>query len=363
MEIKLDIVPVKDWLGEFNKPLIISGPCSAETEEQTLSTARELAKNKEVKIFRAGIWKPRTRPNSFEGVGDMGLSWLRKVKEETGMLTATEVANGEHVDKAFKYGVDVIWIGARTATNPFSVQEIADSLRGRDIAVMVKNPVNPDLDLWIGALERINQAGIKKIVAIHRGFSSFTKGKYRNSPEWKLVIELKRLLPELPIISDPSHICGNKEYLKEISQNAIDLDLAGLMLESHINPKEALSDKNQQLTPAELKHMLCELIPRDENANNIDFDNKLDLLRNQIDKMDEELLEVLGQRMNIVREIADYKKKNKVTILQIKRWSEIINKRLSRGEALSLKPDFINIMFQLIHEESIIIQTELMNKS
>jgi chorismate mutase len=349
-EIKLNLTPIHEWLGDFEKPLVISGPCSAETEEQTINTAIEISKINKVKIFRAGIWKPRTRPNSFEGVGELGLNWLNKVKQITGMLTAIEVANAEHVHKAIKFGIDIIWIGARTTTSPFAVQEIADAVRGRDIIVMVKNPVNPDLNLWIGALERINQAGIKKLIAVHRGFSSFIKikSKYRNLPEWNSIIELKRLIPELPIICDPSHIGGNKTLLKEISQKAIDLDLTGLMIETHINPNE-------------LNSLINELVPRNETVKNIEIENKLDFLRQHIDKLDDELLDILGQRMNIVREIANYKKENKITILQIKRWQEIINSRLNKGAKLKLHSDFINIIFQLIHEESIVIQTEIMN--
>ena len=363
MDIKLDITPVKEWLGDYTEPLLISGPCSAETEQQTLDTAIELAKFKRVKIFRAGIWKPRTRPNSFEGVGEIGLEWLKKVKEQTGMLVAIEVANAEHVHKAMKYGIDVIWVGARTTTNPFSVQEIADAIRGRDVIVMVKNPVNPDLDLWIGALERINQAGIKKLMAVHRGFSSFTKDKFRNTPNWKIVIELKRLIPDLPIICDPSHISGTRKYLKEISQKAIDLDLSGLMIESHINPKVALSDKNQQVTPCDYISLINGLTPRHASSDNAEFENTLDNLRLQIDRLDDELLDIMGQRMDIVREIADVKMKNNVTILQIKRWSDIMKSRLAKGEVLKLHEEFVNNVYEMIHEESILIQTEIMNKT
>ena len=363
MTIDLKIKNVNEWLGEFHRPLVISGPCSAETEKQTLSTATELAKNNLVKIFRAGIWKPRTRPNSFEGVGEAGLEWLKKVKEKTGLLVATEVANADHVHKAMKYGIDVLWIGARTTTNPFSVQEIADALRGRDVIVMVKNPVNPDIDLWIGALERINNAGINKILAVHRGFSSIMKDRFRNTPDWNIVIELKRLIPDLPIICDPSHICGSKKFLREISQKAIDLDLTGLMIESHIEPQKALSDKKQQVTPEELNILLNGLIPRDASAANSDLVNKLEMLRDHIDKIDDELLEMMGQRMNIVREIGNYKKQNKVTILQIKRWSEIIKSRLVKGKKLNLSSDFTTMLFQLIHEESIVIQTKIMNEN
>ena len=362
MDVKLKVQPIKSWLKDFTKPLIISGPCSAETEKQTLATAIELAKNKQVRIFRAGIWKPRTRPNSFEGVGEIGLGWLKKVKEQTGLLTATEVANSDHVQKAIKYGVDVLWIGARTTTNPFSVQEIADALHGRDVIVMVKNPVNPDLDLWIGALERINQAGITKLVAVHRGFSSLMKDKYRNTPEWKTVIELKRLIPGLPVICDPSHICGNKTLLQEVSQKAIDLDLSGLMIESHINPYKALSDKNQQVTPEGLEKLLNSLVPRVDFVHNKDFEDKLEVLRHHIDNIDSEILDILGQRMNYVREIGKYKKENKVTILQIKRWNEIIKSRIAKGEKLELTSDFVSMLFQLIHEESILIQNNIMNK-
>jgi 3-deoxy-7-phosphoheptulonate synthase len=360
---KLKITHFSHWLGKLNFPLIIAGPCSAETEAQTLSTATELAKNPKVKIFRAGIWKPRTRPNTFEGVGEAGLSWLKKVKEKTGLLVATEVANSDHVQMAVKYGIDVLWVGARTTTNPFSVQEIADSLRGRDVIVMVKNPVTPDIDLWIGALERINNAGITKLMAVHRGFTTLPKGNFRNPPEWKHVIELKRQIPGLPVICDPSHICGNRELIKSVSQQAINLDYSGLMIESHINPSRALSDKHQQLMPSALNNLLNELIPKDPSFLNPSLDNKLESLRDNIDKIDSEIIEMLGQRMKIVREIGTYKKENKITILQIKRWSDIIKSRTEEGEKLLLNNLFVQKLFQFIHEESINIQSEIINSA
>ena len=362
MKININkIQNINEWLGPIEKPLIIAGPCSIESEEQTISIALELEKNPHVKIFRGGIWKPRTRPNSFEGVGEIGLKWLQNVKKITNLKIATEVATPEHVEKALKHDVDILWIGARSTTNPFTVQAIADAIKGTNITVMIKNPVNPDLDLWVGAIERIYNAGITKIVAVHRGFSSFQKTKYRNAPEWKNVIELKRQIPSLPIITDPSHICGNRESLLEISQKAIDLNIDGLMIEVHNKPEYAMSDAHQQITPDELNKLLNNLIPRNESSENKDFENKLDTLRTYIDRIDDELINIVAERMRIVEEIGRYKKENKVTILQIKRWDEIMKNRLILANSKNLKEDFINILFQLLHEESIIIQTEIMN--
>jgi chorismate mutase len=346
---------------KFDRPLIISGPCSAESEEQVIETARQLHKNG-IKIFRAGIWKPRTRPNCFEGVGSRGLMWLKRVKEEFGMFTSIEVANVKHVYEALKAGIDILWIGARTTVNPFSVQELADALRGVDIPVMVKNPVNPDTELWIGALERINNAGIKRIVAIHRGFSSYNKTPYRNNPQWEIPIELKRRIPELLILTDPSHICGSKKLLFEVSQKAMDLDFDGLMIEAHIDPEKALSDAEQQITPAELKKMLGRIVFRKPNIENGTLLTTLEELRQEIDEYDEKLVELLDGRMAISRKIGEYKKKNNITILQTGRWDEILNNMISLAQKKGLSEEFIMQIFRAIHQESINHQTKVMNK-
>jgi chorismate mutase len=362
MITELDIRPIKHWLPNIDNPLLISGPCSLESEEQALSTARELAKDKRVFVFRGGIWKPRTRPGAFEGIGSIGLEWLKRVKEETGLLTGTEVANGQHVEECLKAGVDVMWIGARSTASPFTVQEIADVLKGTDQIVMVKNPVNPDVQLWIGAFERLNQAGIKNLVAIHRGFTPFGESKYRNYPSWRTVIELRQLYPNLPIICDPSHISGKREFLFEISQKAFDIGLDGLMLESHIDPSCALSDKEQQVTPADLAKILDKLVIKYANSDDPLFGNILENLRLRIDDIDHEILEVLAARMQIVRQIGEYKKQNKVTALQVNRWSKIMEDRLNIAHKLDLDESFIKTMFQIIHEDSVRQQTEIMDK-
>jgi chorismate mutase len=336
----------------LERPLVMAGPCSAESEEQVIETARQLHKNG-IKIFRSGIWKPRTRPNTFEGVGSRGLPWLRRVKEEFGMLTAIEVANVKHVYESLKAGIDILWIGARTTANPFSVQEIADSLKGVDIPVMVKNPVNPDTELWIGALERINNVGIKKIAAIHRGFSTYNKTEYRNSPQWEIPIELRRRIPDLPIITDPSHICGNKELLLEVSQRSIDLNFDGLMIETHINPEKALSDAAQQITPEELKSLLNKLILRKSNIENALLLTTLEELRQEIDNFDDKLLDILNSRMSISRKIGEYKKKHNITILQASRWDELLNRRIKLAGKKGLSEEFITKIFKAIHQESI----------
>ena len=361
MGTQLDIQPISHWLPKIDNPLLISGPCSLESEEQAMATARELAKDKRVFVYRGGIWKPRTRPGSFEGMGSIALEWLKTVKEETGLMTGTEVANAQHVEECLKAGVDVLWIGARSTASPFVVQEIADVLKGTDQVVMVKNPVNPDVQLWIGALERLNQAGLKNLVAIHRGFTPFGESKYRNYPSWKTVIELRQLMPNLPIICDPSHIAGKREYLFEISQKAFDLGLDGLMLESHIDPSCALSDKDQQVTPAELGKILDKLVIRYASSNDPLFENMLDILRSRIDSIDHEIIEILAARMEIVRQIGTYKKDNKVTALQINRLTQIMEDRLNLARKLSLDETFIKIIFQLIHEDSVRQQTEIMD--
>ena len=361
MSIKLDLEPfVVDGI-KLERPFIIAGPCSAESEEQVMSTAKQIA-GLGIRVFRAGIWKPRTRPNAFEGVGSKGLAWLKKVKEETGMLTAVEVANVKHVYEALKFGVDIFWIGARTTANPFAVQEIADTLQGVDIPVLVKNPVNPDIDLWIGAMERLNQAGIKKLAAIHRGFSTFEKSGFRNNPQWQIPIEIKRRIPELPIITDPSHICGNREGLFEVSQEAMDLNFEGLMIESHIDPDNALSDPQQQVTPEELKKLLDKLVIRDPHIEN-GILLTIGELRAQIDGLDDKIIDIFEKRMLVSEEIGRYKKEHNISIFQSQRWDSILNKRLQMGADKGLSSDFIQTVFTAIHEESISHQNKIMNLS
>ncbi len=342
------------------KPLILAGPCSAESETQVMETAKQL-KQYGIKIFRAGIWKPRTRPNAFEGVGRKGLPWLKKVKEELGMLTAIEVANVKHVYEALKTGIDILWIGARTSANPFAVQEIADALKDVDIPVMVKNPVNPDAELWIGALERLNNAGIKKLAAIHRGFSTYSKSFYRNHPQWQIPIELKRRIPRLPIITDPSHICGNRDLLFEISQKAMDLDFDGLMIETHINPDKAWSDAHQQITPKTLNELLNDLILRKADVENTVLMTTLEEIRHEIDKYDDKLVDILEHRMRLAEKIGEYKKKNNITILQTSRWDEILRRRIEDADRKGLSEEFIIKIFRAIHQESINHQTKVMN--
>lgn len=341
-------------------PVIISGPCSAESEEQVMDTARQL-KQLGVGFFRAGIWKPRTRPDTFEGLGSVALPWLQRVKEETGMMTAVEVANMWHIKEALRHKIDILWIGARTTANPFAVQEIADSLRGLDITVFVKNPVNPDLELWIGALERINNSGIRKLVAVHRGFSHYGDSPYRNIPQWEIPIELKRRFPNLPIITDPSHICGNRELLFPVSQTAMDLDFDGLFIESHRSPDDALSDSMQQITPERLGELLAGLIYRNPDVRTASQAEGLESFRRQIDQWDDELLRVLRNRMSISEKIGEYKKRENITILQTNRWSEILDDRMSKGRALGLTDQFITQLFKHIHQESINFQNKVMN--
>ena len=362
MVVNLDNSLIKDWRGYKGKPFMISGPCSAETEEQVMETARQLAAIKEVSIFRAGIWKPRTRPNSFEGVGVEGLKWLRRVKQETGLLVGTEVANEKHVYEALKYGIDMLWIGARTSVNPFTVQEIANALNGVDVMVLVKNPINPDIELWQGAIERIAKAGIKRIGAIHRGFSSYEKTLYRNQPNWQLPIELRLRMPDLPLICDPSHISGARQYIHEISQKAMDLNYDGLMIESHINPKEALSDAAQQITPNELIELISRLIFRSAATSDPKLLDVLGELRQQIDIYDDHLLDILEKRMKIAETIGQYKKENNITILQSTRWDEIIKKVIVKGQSKGLSSEIIDTIFKAIHQESINYQMKVMNK-
>lgn len=361
MSPKLKILTLNDWLETDGKPLIISGPCSAESETQMLETAIQLAKIESVKVFRAGIWKPRTRPNDFEGVGEKGLVWLKKVKEQTGLLTAVEVADSKHVELALKYEVDILWIGARTVVNPFSVQAIAESLQGIDIPVMVKNPVNPDLKLWLGAIERINSMGINKIIAIHRGFHYFERSPFRNAPMWEIPIELKRAAPRLPIIVDPSHICGKRDLIESVSQKALDLEMDGLMIESHFDPDNALTDSAQQVTPEFLRKVLDNLVIRKEKGS-IDFQHKLEELRTEIDKLDGEMIQILSKRMEIIDEIGEYKRENDITILQMKRWAGIIEDRMSIGTHMGLDKIFLKKLLTLIHKESINRQEDIFGR-
>lgn len=342
------------------RPLIISGPCSAETEEQLLQTARQLAQTGKIDFLRAGIWKPRTRPGSFEGVGTIGLSWLQKAKEETGLPTTVEVATAKQVEDALKHEVDVLWIGARTTVNPFSVQEVADALRGVDIPVLIKNPVNPDIELWIGAVERMAAVGIHQIGLIHRGFSSFGNTVYRNAPMWHLAIEMRRRNPEMLMICDPSHICGRRDILQEVTQKAIDLGYDGIMLESHIDPDNAWSDAKQQITPAAFAQMLDTIIWRQEEVTKENI-SVLEGLRDKIDQIDDELLQLLSQRMKIADKIGGVKKEANITILQTRRWNDILQKAYTKADALGLSKEFVTKYFDAVHLESINHQTKVFN--
>ena len=359
---QLNIKNLKDWkIGHDEKPLLIAGPCSAETEEQVVASAIAL-KKVGTEIFRAGIWKPRTRPNSFEGVGSMGLDWLKTIKLETGMLTATEVANVKHTYEALKGGVDILWIGARTSANPFAMQEIADVLTGVDIPVLVKNPVNPDVELWLGAIERLSKVGLTRIGAIHRGFSSYEHSIYRNIPQWQIPIELKRRLPDIPMICDPSHISGKRDLLQSISQKAMDLDFEGLMIEAHMDPDNAWSDAKQQITPEALSTLIESLILREVHPDGISL-NALEDLRYKIDIYDDELIKIIEKRMEAAEAIGEYKKKNNITILQPERWEEILNKSIDKGQKHALSTEFVSKIFKTIHQESINKQTAVMNES
>jgi len=355
-------VNLKKWLEnlKLNHPLVIAGPCSAETEHQVLKIAHEL-KNSDVSIFRAGIWKPRTRPGMFEGVGSIGLKWLKKVKDQTGLLTATEVANANHVKLALEYDIDVLWIGARSTVSPFIIQEIADALKNTKKIVLVKNPVNPDLSLWLGGIERLYSSNIKNLGVIHRGFSTYEKTKYRNNPEWQLPIELQNRYPDLPLICDPSHICGRRDTLRSVSQTALDLNFDGLMIETHIDPDGAWSDAAQQIKPKILIKMMSDLKMRKITNDEIDFKNSLNTLRTQIDVIDQGLLDTLGKRMKVAIEIGNLKKKKNVAVLQTKRWNEILGKMILDGEEKGLSEEFILRMFKAIHQESINHQNKVIN--
>ncbi len=353
-----EILPVWTDGQSSSGPMIIAGPCSAETEEQVMATARELATNG-IRIFRAGIWKPRTKPGGFEGVGAAGLEWLKKVKAETGMLTATEVATRQHVEDAIGAGVDILWIGARTSANPFAMQEIADAIQasGADVPVLVKNPVNPDLELWIGAMERLYNAGVRRIGAIHRGFSAYGKHLYRNLPQWHIPIELRRRLPQLPIICDPSHIGGKRELVAPLSQQALDMGFDGLIIESHFDPDCAWSDKAQQITPDVLNFILNALVLRDSTGTT----ESLTMLRQQIDQIDNELIELLNKRMRVSREIGQYKKEHRMPVLQMSRHDHIIRSRVAAAEEMGMAGEFMKTVLQAIHEESVRQQIEVLN--
>lgn len=347
---------------KWNKrPLIISGPCSAETEEQVMETAIRLHKTGKVDIMRAGIWKPRTRPGSFEGIGTKGLPWLQSAKKVTGIPWAIEVATAKQVEDALHFDVDVLWIGARTTVNPFSVQEVADALRGVDVPVLIKNPINPDLELWIGAVERVAKAGIKQIGLIHRGFSSYGNTEYRNAPMWHLAIEMKRRNPGMMMINDPSHICGRRDILQDVAQKAIDLDFDGLIIESHIDPDKAWSDAKQQITPERLAEMLDSIKWRKEDVASAEYHAALEKLRQQINQLDDELLQIVGQRMKISEKIGQYKKENNITILQTNRWNEILERAFAKGDKLGLSKEFITKYFDAMHMESISHQNKVLN--
>ena len=355
-------IELKTWLDDLNldHPLVVAGPCSAETEDQVLKIAHEL-KDSDVNYFRAGIWKPRTRPGNFEGVGALGLKWLQKVKAETGMKTATEVANAAHVKLALEHDIDLLWIGARSTVSPFIVQEIAEALEGTDKIVLVKNPVNPDLALWLGGIERLYSADIKNLGVIHRGFSTYEKTRYRNNPEWQIAIELQNRFPDLPLICDPSHITGKRDMIFEVSQTALDLNFNGLMIETHTDPDNAWSDAAQQVTPETLIKLMEDLKIRKATDTEVDYRNSLNTLRTQIDVIDHQLIDILGKRMKIADAIGELKKDKNVAVLQSKRWNEILGKMILEGEQNKLSEEFILRVFKAIHQESINHQEKIMN--
>jgi chorismate mutase len=361
MELKKKTTKLQSWISTGRGPILISGPCSAETEEQTLETSKRLAATGKVDYIRAGIWKPRTRPGSFEGVGEKGLPWLQKVKEETGLPVTIEVANAAHVELSLKHGIDMLWIGARTAVNPFAVQEIAEALRGVDIPVLIKNPINADLALWIGSTERLIQSGLKRVGAIHRGFSNLGETHYRNRPQWQLAIAYRNEMPELPLICDPSHICGRRELLQHVSQKAMDLDFDGLMLESHIDPDNAWSDAAQQVTPEALKDLINAIVVREPQFDDETDHAELDMLREKISHIDDELLNLLNNRMKVARDIGKFKKENNITILQKSRWNAILDKGREYATSHGLSENFVQAYLQSVHDESITQQEHVMN--
>ena len=354
---------LRSWLDAFglNHPLVIAGPCSAETEEQLLKIAHQL-KDTDTSVLRAGIWKPRTRPGNFEGVGALGLKWLQRAKEETGLLTTTEVANANHVDLALKHDVDILWIGARTTVSPFIVQEIADAVKATDKIVLVKNPVNPDLALWLGAVERFYTAGITKLGVIHRGFSTYEKTRYRNNPEWQIPIDLQNTYPDLPLILDPSHIAGKRDIIFDLCQTALDLNYDGLMIETHFDPDNAWSDAKQQITPRVLEKMTVDLKIRKVEGDEAEFNNQLNTMRTQIDLIDDQIMDMLGKRMKIVDGIGALKKKNNVAILQVKRWNEVLGRMILEGEQNKLSEEFVLKIYKAIHQESINHQKKVINE-
>ncbi|OAD45879.1 bifunctional 3-deoxy-7-phosphoheptulonate synthase/chorismate mutase type II [Polaribacter atrinae] len=353
---------LRTWLDDMklNHPLVIAGPCSAETEEQVLKIAHEL-KDSDVSYFRAGIWKPRTRPGMFEGVGEIGLHWLKKVKEETGMKTCTEVANAAHVKLALEHDVDLLWIGARSTVSPFIMQEIADALAGTDKIVLVKNPVNPDLALWLGGIERLYTAGIKNLGAIHRGFSTYEKSKYRNTPEWQLAIEFQNKFPDLPLINDPSHITGKRDMVFDVCQTALDLNFDGLMIETHYDPENAWSDAAQQVTPDALKQIMVDLKVKKETETAVSYREPLENLRAQINVVDDQLIDLLGKRMQVADKIGQLKKDQNVAVLQSRRWNEILGNMVMEGSSKGLSEEFVLKMFKAIHQESIVHQEKIIN--
>ena len=354
--MELELQPL-NLPSDNERPFVIAGPCSAESEEQVMNTAMQLAM-KGCHNFRAGVWKPRTKPGGFEGHGEKALPWMQRVKQETGMNVATEVATPQHVELALKYGIDILWVGARTTANPFAMQALADALRGTDVPVFVKNPVNPDLELWIGALERLNQAGVKRLGAIHRGFSSYEQKIYRNNPLWQVPIELRRRVPEMPIICDPSHIGGRRELIAPLCQQAMDLGADGLIVESHCDPDKAWSDAKQQVTPDVLDYILSLLVIRDEHAAT----EGIHEMRKQIDELDNQIMDILAKRMKVCREIGQYKKEHNMTVLQATRYNEILNKRGVQGSLTGMAPEFVAKVFESIHEESVRQQMEIINK-
>ena len=357
----LDILPLSRWSGVDHRPIVIGGPCSAESEAQVLETAARL-KGTRIDYFRAGIWKARTRPSNFEGIGDAALPWLQRAGVQYGLRTATEVATPAHVEAALKHGIDLLWIGARTTVNPFSVQEIADALRGVQVPVLVKNPTSPDMGLWLGAIERIHRAGVRALGVIHRGFSVAGVRRFRNAPLWEMAIEMRRLHPTLPIITDPSHITGRRDLVLEIAQRAMDLGLDGLMIEAHPNPDQAWSDAAQQVTPERLGEIIALLKVRRETSENVEYLASLEVLRDRIDHLDHDILDLLARRMRVVEEIGDYKRANNVATLQVSRWSALLADRLAQASELGLTPDYVRAVYEIIHRESVRRQSEVMNE-
>lgn len=359
MDSLLNITSIADWDKGLSQPLLIAGPCSAESESQVMETANALVKEGRVKVFRAGIWKPRSRPGSFEGAGEVGLKWLQKVKRETGLLVTTEVATAAHAQKVIDYGVDMVWVGARTTANPFSVDQLVAVLKDAGIPVLVKNPVTPDLELWIGAIERFHRAGITKLAAIHRGFYPYERSGLRNIPKWELAIDLKSRFPNLPVICDPSHIAGQAGLVQEIAQHSLDLSFDGLMVEVHPNPSCALSDSKQQLTPSAFSELLSQLVFHDPSSTSADFIDFLDQVRNKIDSIDQQIFELLANRMKLVEQIGEYKRDRNVTIIQLRRWESILQSRIECGKKLGLDEEYIKSLLQLVHKESIKKQAEI----